>query len=113
MEVAETNLKTAPENSIGWIRRSFALHELKRTREALEKLLPAVEHFPEEMVIRYNVACYECVLGNMSQAKLRLSEAFDLARKKRCLAEWRLQALADPDLEPLREYLKQTNERES
>ncbi len=70
VEVAEAIMKTAPQNSFAWMRRSFALHELKRTQEALEKLLPAVDHFPEEIVIRYNVACYECVLGNISQAKL-------------------------------------------
>jgi predicted Zn-dependent protease len=107
LEAAEALLKIAPHNLFGWVRRSFALHELKRTKEALEKLLPAADHFPEEIVVRYNVACYECVLGNRSQAKRRLSEAFKLAHKQRSFAEWRSQALADPDLVPLREYLRQ------
>jgi tetratricopeptide (TPR) repeat protein len=106
-EAAETILKIGPKNSFALMRRSFALHELKRTQEALEKLLPAVDLFPKVIVIPYNVACYECVLGNMEQAKRWLSEAFNLAHKQKCFAAWRSQALDDPDLEPLREYLKQ------
>jgi len=40
VDIAEAMVKLAPENSCGWIHRSFALHELKRTEEAYEKLLP-------------------------------------------------------------------------
>jgi len=113
VEIAEAILKIAPKNSLAWIRRSFALHELKRTQEALEKLLPAVDHFPKVIVIPYNVACYECVLGNLDAAKRWLSEAFNLAHKQRCFMEWRSQSLEDPDLEPLRDYLRQVKEKES
>jgi hypothetical protein len=37
----------------------------------------------------------------MSQAKLRLAKAFNLAQKQKCFNEYRLRALDDPDLEPL------------
>ena len=101
VDIASAIVKQEPENSFGWIRRSFALHELKRTKEALENLLPAVEYFPDEITIRYNLACYECVLGNMRQAKLRLAEAFNIAQNQKCFDEYRLQALDDRDLDSL------------
>lgn len=107
LEIAREILEVAPEKPSGWIQRSFALHELKRTKEALESLLPALDRFPKEITLRYNLACYECVLGNTTEAKRRLSETFSLAQNQKCFAAWRLQALGDADLEPLREYLKQ------
>jgi predicted Zn-dependent protease len=99
--VASTIVKLEPESSFGWVHRSFALHELKRTKEALNNLLPALEYFPEEITIRYNLACYECVLGNLPQAKLRLAETLNLAQSQKCFDEWHSGALADKDLEPL------------
>ena len=113
VEVAEVILQMAPLNSFAWMRRSFALHELMRTQEALEKLLPAADHFPKVIVIPYNLACYECVLGNMERAKRWLSEAFKLAQKQSCFAAWRSQALDDPDLAPLRDYLARLKEKET
>ena len=73
VKIAERLVTVAPESAFGWIHRSFALHELKRTKEALEKLLPAADFFPDEITIRYNLACYECVLRNLSRAKIRLA----------------------------------------
>jgi predicted Zn-dependent protease len=101
VDIAEAIMKFAPESPIGWIRRSLALRELKLTEKALEKLLPAVDEFPEEIGIYYNLACYECVLGNLGGAKLRLAEAFSLAQKQGCFDKWRFAALIDPDLEKL------------
>ena len=101
VDIAEAIVKLTPERAFGWIRRSFALHETKRSREALEKLLPAMTLFPMDITIRYNLACYECVLGNTGKAKLRLAQAFDLAQKEGCFNEYRLMATEDRDLEPL------------
>lgn len=107
VEIAEAILQIAPESLLGWIRRSNALSSLKRTQEALEELLLALDYFPQEIVVRYNLGCYECALGNISRAKLRLSEVFMLAHHQRCFDKWRLQALNDPDLEALRGYLQE------
>jgi len=100
-EVADEIILLEPESTFGWIRRSFALHEQKLTGTARMKLLPALELFPEDITIRYNLACYECVLGNMSQAKLHLAEAFNLALDQDCTDEWKKQMLGDEDLKPL------------
>ena len=100
-EVAEEIILLEPESTFGWIRRSFALHEQDLTATAREKLLPALDLFPDDITIRYNLACYDCVLGNMSQAKLHLAEAFNLAHDQHCTEEWKSQMLGDPDLKPL------------
>ena len=45
----------------------------------------------------YNLACYECQLGRLEQAKHRLEKAFKLGEGE----GMRLAALDDPDLQPL------------
>ena len=107
LELATTIVQLAPESSFGWIHRSFALHELKRTQEALEELLPAVTIFPNDITIRYNLACYECVLGNLPLAKMRLTETLVMAEKLKRFDECRAEMLEDPDLKPLWQIIKQ------
>ncbi|HEY4414906.1 MAG TPA: tetratricopeptide repeat protein [Verrucomicrobiae bacterium] len=103
VETAETLVHLAPESHLGWIQRSFALHEMKRTTAALEKLLPAAQLFPEVITIHYNLACYECVLGNLDRSKAYLTIVFKLAAEQDCVAEWRSQLVEDPDLKSLRD----------
>jgi len=38
--------------------KQLALHELKRTQEAFDLLLPAADKFPAPWTIPYNLACY-------------------------------------------------------
>jgi predicted Zn-dependent protease len=57
-----------PGRATGWIAQAFALHELKRTREAYELLHSVVGRFREHFVIPYNLACYQCQLGNKEEA---------------------------------------------
>jgi len=87
-------VRAAPERSFGWIHRSFALHELKRTPEAVDLLVPAAFHFPNEWLIRYNLACYACLLENHQEAREWLKFAFDLGGAKKI----KLLALNDTDL---------------
>ena len=58
-------------------------------------LLTAVESHPQSAVMHYNLACYECQLGDVEVAKGRLRHAFKLD------ANLRLRALDDEDLKPL------------
>jgi len=87
----------APEHPFGWLHRSFALHELNRTAEARDNLLTVFDKFPGESILRYNVACYECQLGRLEQAKHWLEKAFKMGNARKM----KLAALQDPDLEPL------------
>ncbi|HEV2695008.1 MAG TPA: hypothetical protein VG347_19090 [Verrucomicrobiae bacterium] len=86
-----------PGNSWGWIQWAFSLHELKRTKEARGVLLAIADKFPDETMIPYNLACYNCQLGERKEALTWLERAIDLEGKKNI----RLMALADPDLEPM------------
>ena len=97
VDVAATHIQVAPEDSQGWINRSYALHELKRTTDARDNLLRVVDTFPACATMRYNLACYESQLGRLEQARSWLEKAFELGEAKKL----KLAALADPDLEPL------------
>ena len=60
-----------------------------------EILLNAESKFRKEAIIKYNLACYCCQLGEIEKAKNYLKKAFDID------STWRLQALDDEDLRPL------------
>jgi tetratricopeptide (TPR) repeat protein len=86
-----------PGEPVGWINRSYALHQLKRTREALDTLLPAAAKFPDNLTIAYNLACFACQLGLLAEANRWLKQAMKLADSNQI----QLVALEDPDLKPL------------
>jgi tetratricopeptide (TPR) repeat protein len=71
-----------PDSPFGWIHHAYALHELKHTQEAWNVLLPVVDKFPKEYIMRYNLACYACQLGNLKEARDWLKKAIDLADRK-------------------------------
>ena len=97
LDIADAITKLLPENPLGWIHRSVALHALKRTAEARDSLLLVISIFKDNQVMHYNLACYECRLGHLKQAMRWLERAIDMEGKK----DVRLTALEDPDLEPL------------
>jgi hypothetical protein len=96
-EVARSISVILPDNSWGWIHLAFSLHELKRTKEVWNALLPFADKFPDDPTIRYNLACYSCQLGKLKEALRWIGKAIEVAGKK----DIRLMALDDPDLEPL------------
>jgi tetratricopeptide (TPR) repeat protein len=98
IEISQTLVEQLPKLAEAWIHRSYALHESNRTREAFDLLLPAAKKFPKLPVIPYNLACYACQLGKLEDAMKQIEQAIDLADKKNDI---RLDALEDPDLEPL------------
>jgi Flp pilus assembly protein TadD len=101
LRVAEMELQTAPDRMSGWVDRSYSLHELRRTQEAREALLPAVKKFPEASLIPYNLACYACQLGDPAEARQWLRKAIARGEKD----EIKRLALNDPDLAALREEI--------
>jgi tetratricopeptide (TPR) repeat protein len=98
VEVANRLVEIAPKIVQGWIHRSYALHELKRTREALDALLPAAPIFPKDWLIQYNLACYCCRLEEFDRSRSFLRQALKLGDAK----EIKEMALADADLKKLR-----------
>jgi predicted Zn-dependent protease len=103
LEAARRLVQTDPDNVSGWIHQSYSLHELKRTKEAFDLLLPMVEKFPDISTIPYNLACYACQLANLDEARQWLATAIKIRSKE----EIRKIALIDPDLQPLWEEIKQ------
>jgi predicted Zn-dependent protease len=96
-QIARAISEREPESPIGPVKLAHALHEMKRTQEAWNVLLPVAQAFPGESIINYNLACYACQLGNLKEAMEWLEKAIDLAGTN----EVKQMALDDPDLEPL------------
>jgi len=102
LTIARALTAAAPELVEGWIHQSYTLHELQRTPEAWSSLLSVASRFPEESIIPYNLACYACQMGDLAVARDWLQRAVRLRSKD----EIRSLAMNDPDLAPLRDYLK-------
>jgi tetratricopeptide (TPR) repeat protein len=97
LEVPEALVALTPHEENAWINRSYLLHDLKRTQEAYDLLLPVLDKFKNEWVIPYNLACYKCQLGDHARAK----ELLALAYERGDAEEIKLMALDDADLAPL------------
>lgn len=72
---AEALIAALPEEPIGWIHHSFALQQLGHLREARMHLLAAARIFPADWRIAYNLACYNCQLGDRAGAWNWLDES--------------------------------------
>lgn len=103
VEVASAYLSLLPDQPEGWLSRSFALHELQRTREAYDLLLPVADKFPQLWTIPYNLACYCAQLGQLDESKKWLQQAMRINEK-----EVQRTAIDDPDLSPLWDSLSGT-----
>ena len=88
---------TAPEKTVGFIHAAFCLHELGRTAEARDILIDGPQSLHAEPTFHYNLACYECRLGNLDLARLHLEKSIELDKKMRDFAK------TDPDLAVLYE----------
>jgi tetratricopeptide (TPR) repeat protein len=74
---------------------AYATRRATSIEAAKEILLNAEPKFPAEAVIKYNLACYCCQLGEIENAKNYLKKALKLD------LNWRMAALEDEDLKPL------------
>src|SRR4029453_11345078 len=70
-----------------------------------EILLDAEPKFPQQALIKYNLACYFCQMGDIENAKNYLRKAFEID------LNWRKAALDDEDLRPLWDSLQTTVEK--
>jgi len=99
LAVAERLFEVRPESSVSWLHRAYALRRaasggLVRAAEALR---PAFEKFPDDPTIPFNLACYACQLGKLSDARTWLREAFQRGEHRHI----KTMALSDTDLEKL------------
>ena len=99
VEVAGTLTQLEPEQPGSWISLAYATR--RRTGGGIPQaraiLIQDQRSFPRETIIAYNLACYDCQLGDLDAAKAWLDKACTLGNVDRI----KLMALQDPDLEPL------------
>jgi tetratricopeptide (TPR) repeat protein len=104
-DVGDRLVAVAPDRVSGWVHRAFA--ERRRRGGGLTKaealLLPALQRFPEDSLVPYNLACYAAQLGRLDDAWSLLQRALSLEKDPQVI---RQRALADSDLEPLWPRLK-------
>jgi tetratricopeptide (TPR) repeat protein len=102
-------VQTCPSDVSGWVHRAYASRRKEGggLQTAWDALRPAVELFPDETIIPYNLACYACQLGELDAARHWLSRALEIAGKPQAREALRLMALADPDLAPLQQEISQ------
>jgi tetratricopeptide (TPR) repeat protein len=98
-EIAGRLVKLMPDQPSAWICLAYATRRKAGSGipDAKQILTEAEIKFPGEYLIRYNLACYECQLGNLKEAMKWLEKAIDVGGKK----DVRTMALDDPDLKPL------------
>lgn len=91
-EVAHGLRMEFPEDADWWIADAYATRRCQTVEKAREILLEALVHHYDHAMIRYNLACYACVLGSLGECLDFLKEA--AKRDQRC----KLMALEDEDL---------------
>ena len=96
VDTAREYTQLRPREEKGWISWAFALRELERVQEARDVLLNAEPlHGKSCALLHYNLACYYCLLGEMDEARRRLSASLKMDLS---LAE---ESKTDPDLKGL------------
>jgi len=101
-KVGKMLTELSPKRASGWLHLAYALHELKRTPEANTILEGVLSRFSRNWLVRYNLACYQCQMGNKEAAWRRLNEAILLKGRDAIKAI----ALMDRDLEPLMDKIR-------
>jgi len=104
--IAAAITKSDPGRLSGWVNLAYATRRAAggRIAKAQEILLEAIQWFPKESVIPYNLACYACQSDDLKGAWQWLEHAFELGDA----AELKLKALEDPDLEKLWSEISET-----
>jgi tetratricopeptide (TPR) repeat protein len=100
--VAKKLAQHDPDNPAWSVSWAYATRRVDSIEAARIILVSAVEQFPNVAIFHYNLACYECQLGQLEEAKARLRRAFELE------SHYRIMALEDEDLKPLWDSLSQT-----
>jgi tetratricopeptide (TPR) repeat protein len=108
-EIAQRMRQTHPGNAFGYIHYAYATRRMTGggLQAAWNALEPAVDLFPKEPIIPYNLACYAAQLDHQDQAWDWLQKAMAVGDKTLL----RKMALADTDLKPLWPRLAQGSKK--
>jgi len=99
LAVAEREVAVVPDMAAGWLHRAYAIRRVEGggLAQAWNALLPAIEKFPDEAVISYNLSCYACQMNRLTEARAWLHRAIKTGGKD----VMKKMALEDEDLKPL------------
>lgn len=99
LEAARALVRTAPDRAAGWVSQAYALRRTHNggLQQAWDALLPAVDRFPRDAIIPFNLACYACQMQQLETALVWLTRAAQIGGSARILEL----ALKEPDLQPL------------
>ncbi len=105
LESARSLTVRLPTRASGWLHLSYALRRVPSggLEQAWQALSAVADQFPKEPIVPYNLACYTCQLGRMEEALDWFRRALAIGGKKRI----KTMALADPDLQPMWETIRQ------
>jgi len=95
LNVGRELCRLAPDKTAGFIHTAFCLHEMGKSREALDLLSSGPAALKAEPTYHYNLACYEAALGNIEQARAHLNVSFAMDKSLKDYAR------TDPDLKTL------------
>ena len=100
---ATTLISLHPARLDGWIHRAYAARRKPGggLSQAFADLLPAVVKFPDDGLVRYNLACYTAQLGELDAAWRWFEEALHRQPKGERIPSFKKMALNDDDLKPL------------
>ncbi|HCY57744.1 MAG TPA: hypothetical protein DHU78_02675 [Opitutae bacterium] len=88
-----------PDEEGWWVSEAYATRRAENLDKARKVLLEGLTIHYESAIIRYNLACYACLLGNLGKSLDLLKEAGQRDEKYKTLA------LEDEDLELVHEDL--------
>lgn len=108
LAVAQAVQQRLPDELWGHFYAAYAEHELKLTAAAYQTLKAVVMRYPKDYLIRYNLACYACQLGNLEEAQQWFQQAGALTDKRDLVK----QACEDPDLKPLWARFRSAGQRQ-
>lgn len=95
--VSRALCELAPQSPAAWICQANTLRHYKGVVEAWSMLLTVVKKFPEDAIIRYNLACYAAQMSLLEESCGWLVQAFELEES----TQLKVAAIYDPDLQPL------------
>ena len=85
-KTAQLLCETDKQNVKSWLDCAFARYHLDSVESARATLLAATKRFPNEALLLFQLACCECQLGDIAEAKKHLNQSKELCPICRVLA---------------------------
>ena len=110
--IGERLRRVHPDRVESWVHSAYAVRRAAGggLKAAKKILVVAMEKFPDETIIPYNLACYDCQLGLCEECLCWLSIALKRSPNKTDRRRLIEMALADEDLDPAKTAIRELAE---